>query len=69
MLPWLTARGLQEHEDTIGNYVSESTELADLRGMLTSEQEDEDEEDLKDLIKDMEMEDDEAARFRGRCSV
>ena len=64
MLPWLTSHGLEEHEDTIGNYVSESTELADLRGMLTSEQEDEEEEDLKDLIKDMELSADEATRFR-----
>ena len=32
--------------------------------MLVAEQEDEEEEDLKDLIKDMELEDDEAAKFR-----
>eukprot|EP01045_Picozoa_sp_COSAG04_P022192 COSAG04_NODE_2474_length_4061_cov_26.333173_1_plen_121_part_10 len=49
LLGWLTAHGLEEHEDTIGNYVSESTELPDLRGMLVAEQEDEEEEDLKDL--------------------
>ena len=45
LLPWLTGLGFAEHQATIGNYVSESTELADLRGMLTSEQEDDEEED------------------------
>eukprot|EP01045_Picozoa_sp_COSAG04_P011391 COSAG04_NODE_733_length_10713_cov_8.864236_1_plen_257_part_10 len=69
LLPWLTALGMAQHEETVGNYVSESTELADLRGMLVSEQEDEEEEDLKDLIKDMELEDDEALRFREAIAV
>ena len=58
MLSWLTVLGLEEHADTISGYVSESTALKDLLGMLTAEQEDEDEEDLKDLIKDMEIDGD-----------
>ena len=62
--PGPTALGFAEHEETVGNFVSESAELADLRGMLVAEQEDEEEEDLKELIKDMELSDDEALRLR-----
>ena len=64
MLSWLTVLGLEEHADTISGYVSESTALKDLLGMLIAEQEDEDEEDLKDLIKDMEIDVETAATFR-----
>ena len=64
LLPWLSSVGFEEHEELISNYVSESTALADLRRMLEVEQEDEEEEDLKDLVAEMELDAEEAARFR-----
>jgi hypothetical protein len=51
-------------KEAISNYVVSSTQLADLHGILVAEQEDDEEEDLKDLVKDMGLEDDEVARFR-----
>eukprot|EP01043_Picozoa_sp_COSAG02_P062782 COSAG02_NODE_8747_length_2457_cov_0.967769_3_plen_100_part_00 len=51
-------------KEAISNYVISSTQLADLHGMLVAEQEDGEEEDLKVLVKDMGLEDDEVARFR-----
>ena len=61
---WLADVEFEEHDTTIGNYVSESSALADLLGMLEAEQEDEEEEDLKDLVKDMELDAETAATFR-----
>ena len=48
----------------MSGYVSASSALADVLGMLEAEQEDEDEEDLKDLIGEMELEEAEASAFR-----
>ena len=74
VLPWCrwtwrgfaVAIGLRavEHEELISNYVSESTALADLHRMLEVEQGDDEEEDLKDLVAEMELDAEEAARFR-----
>ena len=50
--------------ELVENYGSESTALADLRRMLEVEQEDEEEEDLKDLIGEMELDAEAAASFR-----
>ena len=61
---WLAGIGLQEHLSLISGYVSSSSQLEDLRGMLVSEQEDEEEEDLKDLIGEMELDEEAAASFR-----
>ena len=55
---------MEEHEELVGGYVSASSALADVLGMLEAEQEDEEEEDLKDLISEMELDEDEAAKFR-----
>ena len=50
--------------ELVENYLSVESQLADLRGMLVAEQEDEEEEDLKDLVAEMELDAEEAARFR-----
>ena len=61
---WLASIGLQEHLSLISGYVSSSSQLEDLRGMLVSEQEDEEEEDMKDLVGEMELDEAAAASFR-----
>ena len=61
---WLAGIGLQEHLSLISGYVSSSSQLEDLRGMLVSEQEDEEEEDLKDLVGEMELDEEAATSFR-----
>ena len=48
MQSWLASVGFEGHENVIGNYVSESTALKDLFGMLVAEQEDEDSEAVGD---------------------
>ena len=60
---WLAGIGLQEHLSLISGYVSTSSQMADLRGMLVSEQEDEEEEDMKDLVGEMELDEEGAASF------
>ena len=69
LLAWLTGLGLEEHEDVVGGYVSASTALTDVLGMLEAEQEDEEEEDLKDLIGEMELDDAAAAEFRAAIAA
>ena len=61
---WLADIGLQEHLSLISGYVSSSSQLEDLRGMLVAEQEDEEEEDMKDLVSEMELDEEAAASFR-----
>eukprot|EP01045_Picozoa_sp_COSAG04_P014778 COSAG04_NODE_1124_length_8149_cov_4.403700_5_plen_239_part_00 len=61
---WLAGIGLQDHLSLISGYVSSSSQLEDLRGMLVSEQEDEEEEDLKDLVGEMELDEEGVASFR-----
>ena len=61
---WLAGIGLQEHLSLISGYVSSSSQLEDLRGMLVAEQEDEEDEDMKDLVGEMELDEEGAASFR-----
>ena len=60
---WLGPLGLSEHVGTVGSWVSTATPLKDLRRMLELEQEDEEEEDLKDLIGEMELDVEAAAKL------
>ena len=65
---WLAELGLADHVDTVSDYVSESTAIADVIGMLEAEKEDAD-EDLKDLIKDMKLDRKKAKAFRSAIAT
>eukprot|EP01045_Picozoa_sp_COSAG04_P040845 COSAG04_NODE_12127_length_669_cov_0.538596_2_plen_76_part_01 len=41
LAPWLAKVGLADQEDVVAGWVAEKSALADLRGMLEAEQEDE----------------------------
>ena len=67
---WLESIGLGDKYDAIEGYLTtdpdghKSSWHKDLRGMLEAEQEDEDEEDLKDMIGEMELDEEAATTFR-----